>query len=118
MMTGRVALAGLLAMAACLWLPAAPARAHAKLVVATPPSGAVLETAPARIDLVYDEELDGDKSHVRVFDAFGARVDRGDSRVAENNMTIGVRDLPSGQYTVRWLAVADDDKGETRDSYR
>ena len=87
------------------------------LVAATPPSGAVLGTAPARIDLVFDEELDGEKSRVRVFDASGARVDRGDLRVTEKRMTIGVRDLPPGQYRVRWLAVADDDKGETRDSY-
>jgi methionine-rich copper-binding protein CopC len=103
-----------LALALAFLTPAAPARAHAHLVQATPLDGAVLSTAPARIDLVFDEELDGDGSKLRVYDAMGARVDRDDLQVAGKRMTIGVRDLPAGAYRVRWLSVADDDKGEVR----
>jgi methionine-rich copper-binding protein CopC len=103
-----------LALALAFHTPAAPARAHAHLVQATPPDGAVLATAPARVDFVFDEELDGDGSKVRVYDALGARVDRDDLQVAGKRMTIGVRDLPPGSYRVRWISVADDDKGEVR----
>jgi methionine-rich copper-binding protein CopC len=108
---------GALALALSLFTPATPARAHAHLVQATPPDGAVLGTAPARIDLVFDEELDGDKSKIWVYHASGARADRDDLQVDGKRMTLGVRDLEPGTYRVRWLSVADDDKGEIRGDY-
>jgi methionine-rich copper-binding protein CopC len=104
------------ALALAFLSPAAPVYAHANLVQAAPPDGAVLGTAPARIDLVFDEELDTDGSQVRVYDATGARVDRDDLQVAGKRMTIGVRDVPVGVYRVRWVSVADEDKEAVRGS--
>jgi methionine-rich copper-binding protein CopC len=96
---------------------AAPARAHAHLIQASPGDGVTLVTAPARIDLVFDEELDEAKSRVRVYDASGDRADRDDQQVTEKRMTIGVRDWPPGVYRVRWLSVAHDDQGESRGDF-
>ncbi len=107
----------LLALVLPLGAPPTPARAHAHLVQATPPAGAVLGTAPARIDLVFDEELDEKDSRIRVYDASDARVDRDDVQVAKKRMTVGVRDLPTGTYRVAWRSVADDDKGVIQDRY-
>src|SRR5262245_10362478 len=117
MSSGRIGIAALLAFTSLLAAPARPARAHAHLVQASPGDGVTLATATARIDLVFNEELDEDKSEVRVFDAAGNRADRDDKQVSEKRMTIGVRDLPSGVYHVRWLSVADDDKGEIRGDF-
>jgi len=106
-----------LALAASFLTPAVAVRAHAHLVQATPPDGAVLGTAPARIDLIFDEELNEEKSQLRVLDAAGGRVDRDDLQVDGKRMTLGMRDVTPGTYFVRWLSVADDDKGEIRGSY-
>src|SRR3954453_7542952 len=103
LMSWRAGLAALLAVSTLLVAPARPARAHAHLVQAVPPGDAVLGTAPARIDLVFDEELDGEKSRLRVYDASGSRVDRNDLQVVARRMTIGVRNLTPGSYRVSWL---------------
>jgi methionine-rich copper-binding protein CopC len=108
----------LLVLSSVLLVPATPARAHAKIVLATPPPGAILATAPARVDLLFDEELEHEDSRITVHDLTGARVDRGDLQVMEKRMTIGVRDLPPGQYSVRWIAVSEHDGHKTRESYR
>jgi methionine-rich copper-binding protein CopC len=117
-MSWRLGLAAVLAFATFL-LPATPAaRAHVKLVQATPPAGALLATAPARIDLLFDGELDGEKSRVRLYDAAGSFADRGDLQVLERSMSIGVRDLPPGTYTVRWTAVDGEDGDVERDRFQ
>jgi methionine-rich copper-binding protein CopC len=92
--------------------------AQTELVQATPPPGAVLGTAPARIDLLFDGELDGEKSRVRLYDGAGARVDRRDLQVAGTSMHVGVRLLPPGAYTVRWVAAEVDDGPVRRGQYQ
>jgi methionine-rich copper-binding protein CopC len=88
-------------------VPSAPAAsAQGGLIQATPPPGAVLATAPARIDLLFGEEIDEERSSVRLFNAAGERVDRRDLQVAEKSMNVGVRILPDGVYTVRWTAAS------------
>jgi methionine-rich copper-binding protein CopC len=116
-MRWRAALAGLIALAAWLNVPTPPAQARASLVQATPPVGAVLGTAPARVDLLFEQELEGDKSRIRVFDAGGARVDRNDLQVEGRSMSVGVRNVPPGAYRVRSVAVAEDTGGEARADY-
>ena len=86
--------------------PSRAARAQGRLVQTTPPPGAVLATAPARIDLLFGEELDEERSSLRLFNAAGERVDRRDLQVTETSMNVGVRILPEGVYTVRWTAAS------------
>src|SRR5262245_5909873 len=99
-----------------LW-PVSPAQAHARLVDATPSPNAFLATPPARLQLLFDEELDGEGSQVRVFGPSGQRADRRDQQVDGARMWISLQDQGPGVYRVRWKAVADDDKGETQDTY-
>jgi methionine-rich copper-binding protein CopC len=94
----------------------APLPGPAQLVLATPPDGAVLATAPARIDMIFDKDL-ADQSKIHVFDDGNARVDRDDGQVDGKGLTIGVRDLPPGRYQVRWLAVNDLDRTQARGGY-
>jgi methionine-rich copper-binding protein CopC len=102
--------------------PAPPAAAQgplpgpAQLIQGTPPAGAVLGTAPARIDLVFDKDL-ADQSRIRVYDDAHARVDRDDNQIDGKGLSIGVRDLPPGQYHVRWRAVNDFDRTAQRDGF-
>jgi methionine-rich copper-binding protein CopC len=94
-----------------------PAYAHSEIVQASPPGGATLVTAPARVDLLFADELDGDKSQLRVLNAAGERVDRRDLQVDGRTMSVGVRVLPAGAYTVRWVATEEDDGHRTRGEY-
>lgn len=95
---------------------AAPALAHPKLVKAQPAKGAVLKKAPTRIQLWFHEELDTKQSGFTVVNRKGERVDNGDAKVNLDDRTMiegSIKPLPPGVYTVKWKAVADDDKGVT-----
>lgn len=99
-----------------LW-PAYPAHAHARLIDAAPSANAFLGTPPARLQLLFDEELDEEGSQLRVFGPTGQRADRRDQQVDGVRMWISLQDQGPGVYRVRWKAVADDDKGVTQDAY-
>lgn len=113
---GRLAIAVVLASSALLLARPTPARAHVSLVQAVPPAGAVLATAPARVDLLFSGPLEDHDSRLRVFDAQGRRVDRDDQQVSGQRMSIGVRDVPTGVYRVEWVAAGADEH-QTRGSY-
>ena len=93
-----------------------PLPGPARLVQATPPDGAILGTAPARIDMVFDKDL-ADQSRIHLFDASDVRVDRDDNQIESKRMTIGVRDLPPGRYQLQWLAINDFDLSQARGGY-
>ncbi len=97
-------------------LLASPAFAHPKLVKAQPAKGAMLKKAPAKVQLWFHEELDTKGSNFAVLNAKKERVDKGDGKVNLDNrmmMEGSVQPLPPGVYTVKWKAMADDDKGVT-----
>jgi copper resistance protein C len=94
-----------------------PVGAHTQFREATPAPGMVLATPPPRLQILFDEELDGDKSQVRVFGPTGERADRRDAQVDGQRMWVSLYDRGPGVYRVRWKAVADEDKGETRGEF-
>ena len=91
--------------------------AHAKLASSVPAAGAKLASAPAKVTLVFDEEV-GDnaaETFFKVADASGKEIATGKL----DNTDIGHKTLsgalPSGLgngvYTVTWKAVTPDDGG-------
>jgi copper transport protein len=90
-------------------LVVAPALAHAELVRSLPAANAALDRPPAQIELFFSETLEPSFSAIKVFDANGAQVDGGDSRVDPTDSThllVSLRSLPDGVYTVSWQALS------------
>jgi methionine-rich copper-binding protein CopC len=94
-----------------------PVRAHAQFREATPGPGMVLATTPPRLQILFDEELDGDKSQVRVVGPTGERADRRDAQVSGQRMWVSLYDRGPGLYSVRWKAIGEEDQGETRGDF-
>jgi len=85
--------------------------AHAYLVKAIPAQRAVLYSSPARVQLAFNERLEPKFCRVRVLDAAGNAVDRGDANVASDNpkeLDIGVQPLAAGVYTVQFRVLSVD----------
>ncbi len=81
------------------------AYAHASLVRAEPGEYQVLPAAPNRVSLWFTEPLEPEFSGIEVLDTSGQRVDRADSSVNPSdptNMTVNLKSLMEGIYTVNW----------------
>lgn len=90
---------------------AGPALAHATLKQATPESGAVLEQAPARVELIFTEEVEAEFGAISVFDHTGNRVDQGDSARDPGDVTrvhATLKPLSDGLYTVTYRVISTD----------
>jgi copper transport protein len=86
-----------------------PAGAHANLLQSTPPANAVLDRAPVQIELLFSEPLEDNFSSIEVLDTAGNRVDNEDAGVDPadpTRMTVTVRSLPDGIYTVSWRTLS------------
>jgi copper transport protein len=109
------------ALAALLfWLPARAASAHAQLARAEPPPNAVLDRPPQRVVIWFTEPLEPQFSSIQVLDAQGQRVDNGDSIVDRNDptaMSVTLKPLPDGTYTVAWRNISAVDGHGVRSSY-
>jgi methionine-rich copper-binding protein CopC len=69
----------------------------------------------------FHEELDTKGSKLSVWNAQGEQVDEGNSKVSLSDrslMEVGLKPLPPGAYTVKWRAMADDDKVVTQGQFR
>ncbi|MDQ1598796.1 MAG: copper resistance protein [Actinomycetota bacterium] len=88
-------------------LVAAPASAHAHLVRAVPGDGATVTTAPARVRLVFDENMRTPAALV-VTGPSGTRVDQGTVRVLDNTASVRVAVTAAGRYTVAIRVVSAD----------
>src|SRR4051794_33453424 len=95
------------------------ASAHAELVSSDPAAGAKLTAAPAKITLVFSEEISANaaESNFTVTDSKGATVGTGkldntdlDHKTQTGTLNAGVGD---GIYKVTWNAVTTDDNGHT-----
>jgi hypothetical protein len=115
--TGRFRVAGLLALALVVLLPAS-ALGHAELSEASPGDGDVVEEPLTRLTADFTEDL-ADGSAMTLRDAGGAVVAAGNIHPSnERLMLILVDDpLPSGEYEVEWQALAADGHIE-RGTYR
>jgi copper transport protein len=89
---------------------ALPALAHAELVESSPADGAQLDTPPEEVLLVFNEPVSVTAGSVRVYDADGRRVDRGDTHKgdAPEEVVVSLGDLDAGPYVVTWRAVSAD----------
>ena len=111
--------AGLLG--ALIAVAAHPALAHPKLIKAQPAKGAILKKVPMKVQLWFQEELDTKLSTFTVLNQSNERMDNGDAKVNLDDrkmMEGSVKALAPGTYTVKWKAVADDDKGVTEGTFR
>jgi methionine-rich copper-binding protein CopC len=97
--------------------------AHAKLVSSDPAAGSKLTTSPAKITLVFDEEI-SDKatdSFFNVTNEAGAAVGSGkldttdlDHKTLSGTLNSGLGD---GIYTVKWQTITSDDNGKSEGSF-
>lgn len=100
-----LAAAGLLAALA----PATPAWAHNRLIDAEPAPDAVLDTAPAGVELVFAERLDPAFTLIVVTDADEQPVPSTDPDVDGTRGTVTfTAPLDSGVYTVAFRVNSDD----------
>jgi copper resistance protein C len=99
------------------------ALAHAKLVSSDPAAGSRLAAAPAKVTLVFSEEISENESEsfFTVTDASGVTVGSGkldttdlDHKTLSGALKAGLGD---GVYTVKWAAVTPDDNGHSDGSF-
>ena len=102
-----VCAAALAVSGALMGLGAAPASAHARLVRAVPGDGATVTTAPARVRLVFDENMRA-PAVLTVTGPSGTRVDHGSVQVQDNTASVRVEVLTAGLYTVAFRVVSAD----------
>jgi len=85
--------------------------AHAFLDHADPAVGSTLHRTPAQVKLWFSEPIEPAFSSLRVFDARGSEIDKGDQTVSSNDKTllaVSVPNLPPGTYRVVWRVVSAD----------
>jgi len=95
---------------------ATSASAHALLVRSNPSANAVLEQPPVQVELFFSEPLEPELSSISVVDANNLIVDVGDERVDPSDprrMTVSLRSLNDGVYTVTWKALSSIDGHQT-----
>jgi copper resistance protein C len=99
------------ALALALALGATGAGAHAFPERSEPRVGSLVRTAPARVQIWFDGDLEPAFSRLTVTDARGGQVDRGDSQVDPQNrrvLRVSLSPIPPGTYKVAWGVLAVD----------
>lgn len=107
-------------MTAAAILVAATAWAHPSLTRSRPAANATLTRAPAKVQAWFNEELSTKSSRLTVWSEAGEQVDRGNSKVSLGDrrlIEVSLRPLGPGRYTVRWRAMADDDREVTQGEF-
>ena len=87
------------------------AHAHAFLDHAEPRVGSVVKAAPSELKLWFNEQIEPAFSSIKVLDAAGRRVDKGDLHVdpaQREVLRISLQPISAGAYTVQWRAVSVD----------
>jgi copper resistance protein C len=109
-----------LAAVAMLLVSVGIASAHAHYVSSDPANGAHLATAPSQVSITYDDDLDPNATTISVLGPNGQNLAAGKTTVstqATKVATVPIKAGGNGTYTVKWHAVADDDKGVTEGSF-
>jgi copper resistance protein C len=97
---------------------AAPALAHSMLVKAEPPRRAVLTTAPAQVQLWFNEEIEGDYASLVVLNAEKHPVTEIKPQLAPDDRKSIILPLPEltpGKYSVKFRVLSVD--GHVVESY-
>ncbi len=100
--------AALLIVVAAALLPPSPVSAHAQLLGSVPASGAVLDVAPAQVQLVFSEPVKAAGGGIAVVAPSGGRVERGPARVAGGRLAVDIAAQESGTYRVVWQVFSYD----------
>lgn len=90
---------------------AVAAYAHAHLDRASPAAGATLAVAPTDVTLHFTQRLEPKFSTIVVRDAGGKQVDKGDSHLSGEDLTVlkvSLQPLGSGSYKVEWRVISVD----------
>jgi len=105
----RGRLAGL--AVALLALAAAPgAAAHSSVTATQPANDTVVQEAPDRVSVIFNEPVETAFGALRVYDSSARRVDTGDLiRPSADTVAVSLEDgLDDGTYTVTWRVVSSD----------
>ncbi|MDR7420436.1 MAG: copper resistance protein CopC, partial [Armatimonadota bacterium] len=90
-----------------LWMAAPPAFGHGLIERSSPAANSALETPPRAVDLWFNEPVDPTFSTATVVDPSGARVsERVTVSPDGRRMTVPLRELSRGFYTVRWRVLS------------
>lgn len=85
---------------------------HASLIQSSPEANAILEEAPERVELTFNEPLQTAFMSIQVTNQDGQRVDTGETSLLPTHPNIMEgdlkADLPSGVYTIQWRAISAD----------
>jgi methionine-rich copper-binding protein CopC len=86
------------------------AMAHAYPSAETPPAGSTVKSSPAEVTIRYNAAIEDAFAKLEVLDAHGHSQNVSRPRVAPDHRTLSVkvRRLVAGQYTVKWQVVAED----------
>jgi copper transport protein len=87
---------------------ATPAWAHARIVSTTPTDGAVLASPPPRVTIRFDDTVRVLGGTTVVANANKRPVTEGRPKASGRIVTIPLRKLHEGDYTVRWRVLSDD----------
>jgi copper transport protein len=93
--------------AALALLPVA-AFAHARLVISNPPPGAVLDTLPAAVVLVFSEPVTAAGRGINVYGPDGRLAQNGSARARGEELSVGLTGELEGTYAVVWTVIASD----------
>jgi copper transport protein len=91
---------------------AAPVSAHAELIRSVPAANGSVPAAPAQVELFFTEAVEPSFSTIEVLNTAGERVDNNDSRLDAadpTHLTVSLRSLPVGVYTVSWKVLSEVD---------
>ncbi|MBM3943374.1 MAG: c-type cytochrome [SAR202 cluster bacterium] len=94
--------------------------AHANVARADPAPDSVMVRPPERVIIWFTEPVEPGFSAIQVLDSLGQRVDQGDSTVDRQDptaMSVRLRALGNGTYTVAWRNVSAVDGHTLRGSF-
>ena len=83
--------------------------AHAKLIRSRPGPFEVLDSAPAEVQLWFNERLEDEFNSIEVIDSTGRHVEKGIAHVNRKdrtNLLVPHGQLSSGSYVIRWRILS------------
>jgi len=97
--------------AACAWVVASVAAAHAFLDHAAPAVGSSVRGSPTQVQLWFTQRLEPAFSTAQVHDRSGKRVDQADAHVDAADpalLVVSLSPLAAGTYRVTWRVLSVD----------
>ncbi|MEH7413789.1 copper resistance protein CopC [Neobacillus drentensis] len=88
------------------------ASAHAYILKSTPYENEIVDQAPLKVTIEFDETIQASFNSLEVFDSAGNRVDQKNGRIKPQNPSIIETDLaknlPNDTYSIKWRIVSSD----------